>query len=91
MWVLKVKVITLLWPKVMYIQKFKPDFLRNYFAALNPILYESFQGEGNENLILWRRIVVHSPIFQTKDIPHNYAGFQWLSFEGRSKISTSTR
>ena len=32
MWVLKVKVITWPWPKVVYIQKFKPDFLRNYWA-----------------------------------------------------------
>ena len=29
--------------KAVYIQKFKPDFLRNYFADLNQILYESFQ------------------------------------------------
>ena len=27
----------------MYIQKFKLDFLRNYCADLNQILYESFQ------------------------------------------------
>ena len=39
------------WPKVMYILKFKPDFLRNYCAVLNQILYESFQVQGNENLI----------------------------------------
>ena len=26
------------WPKVVYIQKFKPDFLRNYFADLNQFL-----------------------------------------------------
>ena len=32
-----------------YIQKFKPDFLRNYFADLKQILYESFQVQGNEN------------------------------------------
>ena len=38
-------------PKVMYIQKLKPDFLRNYGADLNQILYESFQGQGNENLM----------------------------------------
>ena len=30
--------------KVVYIQKFKPDFLRNYFADLNQIFYESFPG-----------------------------------------------
>ena len=36
-------------PKVVYIQKFKPDFLRNYFADQNQIFYESFQVQGNEN------------------------------------------
>ena len=35
----------------MYIQKFKPDFLRNYCAVLNQILYESFHVQGNENLL----------------------------------------
>ena len=30
--------------KVVYIQKFKPDFLRNYLADLNQIFYESFPG-----------------------------------------------
>ena len=35
----------------MYIQKFKPDFLRNYCADLNQISYESFQVQGNENLM----------------------------------------
>ena len=30
--------------KVMYIQKFKPNFLRNYFANLNQFFYESFPG-----------------------------------------------
>ena len=35
---------------VMYIQKFKLDFLRNYCTDLNQILYESFQVQGNENL-----------------------------------------
>ena len=39
------------WPKVVYIQKFKMDFLRNYCAALNQILYESFHEQGNENLM----------------------------------------
>ena len=34
-----------------YIQKFKRDFLRNYFFDLNQILYESFQVQGNENLM----------------------------------------
>ena len=53
MWVLKVKVISWPWPKVMNIWKFKPDFLRNYFADLNQILYESFEVQGNENLMTW--------------------------------------
>ena len=39
------------WPKVVYIQKFKPDFLRIYCADLNQISYESFQIQGNENLM----------------------------------------
>ena len=39
------------WPKVVYIQKFKMDFLRNYCAYLNQIFYESFQVQGNENLM----------------------------------------
>ena len=38
-------------PKVVYIVKFKLDFLRNYCAILNQILYESFQIQGNENLL----------------------------------------
>ena len=38
-------------PEVVYIKKFKPDFLRNYCAILNQILYESFQVQGNENLL----------------------------------------
>ena len=46
---MKVKVIS--WPKAVYIQKFKPDFLRNYCADLNQIFYESFQVPGNENLM----------------------------------------
>ena len=29
----------------------KPDFLRNYFANLNQIFFESFQVQGNENLM----------------------------------------
>ena len=40
------------WPKVMYIQTFKLDFLRNYCTDLNQILYESFQVQGNENLMI---------------------------------------
>ena len=31
--------------------KFKPDFLRKYWAMLNQILYESFQVQGNANLM----------------------------------------
>ena len=31
--------------------KFKPNFLRDYSANLNQILYESFQGQGNEKLM----------------------------------------
>ena len=53
MWVLKVRVISWPWPKVVYIQKFKPDFLRNYCVDLNQTLYESFQVQGNENLMTW--------------------------------------
>ena len=45
------KVIFLPWPKVVYIQKFKPDFLRSYCADLNQIFCESFQVQGNENLM----------------------------------------
>ena len=48
MWVLKVKVISWPWPEVVYIQKFKPDFLRNYYVDLNQTLYESSQVQGNE-------------------------------------------
>ena len=29
----------------------KMDFLRNYCVDLNQILYESFQVQGNENLV----------------------------------------
>ena len=52
-WVLKVKVISWPWPMVVYIQKFKLDFLRNDCSDLNQILYESFQVQGNENLMTW--------------------------------------
>ena len=31
--------------------KFKPDFLRNYCVNLNQTLHESFQVQGNENLM----------------------------------------
>ena len=53
MWVLKVKVISWPWPKVVYIQKIKLDFLRNYCADLNQTLYKSFQVQGNKNLMMW--------------------------------------
>ena len=43
MWVVKVKVISWPWPKVVYIQNFKLDFRRNYFANLNQIFYEAFR------------------------------------------------
>ena len=43
MWVLKVKVISWPWPKVVYIQKIKPDFLRNYFVDLNQIFMKAFR------------------------------------------------
>ena len=36
------------WPKVMYIQKFKPNFLSNKCATLNQSFYESFQVQGIE-------------------------------------------
>ena len=32
-------------------KKFKLNFLRNYCADLNQTLYESFQVQGNENLL----------------------------------------
>ena len=50
--VLKVKIIFWPWLKVVYVQKFEPDFL-NYFADLNQIFYESFQVQGNANLMTW--------------------------------------
>ena len=39
MWVLKVKVISWPWPKVIYIWKLKLAFLRNDWANLNQILF----------------------------------------------------
>ena len=53
MWVLKVKVISWPWPKVIYIQNLKLAFLRNHWANQSQILYVSFQVEGNENLLTW--------------------------------------
>ena len=38
-------------PRSCTYKKFKPDFLRNYFADLNKKFYESFQVQGNENLM----------------------------------------
>ena len=32
-------------------KKIKPDFLRNCYAVLNQILYESFQVQVNQNLM----------------------------------------
>ena len=45
------KVCEYYWPKVVYIQKFKPDFLRPTVAISTKSFYESFQLHGNENLI----------------------------------------
>ena len=53
MWVLKVKVISWPWPKVIYIQNLKLAFLRNHWANQSQILYVSFQVQGNENLSIW--------------------------------------
>ena len=36
----------------MYIQNFNLDFLRNHCDDLNQILYESFQVQGNEYLMI---------------------------------------
>ena len=38
-------------PNAVNIQNFKPNFLRNNYAVLNQILYESFQVQENENLM----------------------------------------
>ena len=51
MWVLKVKVISWPWPKVIYIWELKLVFLRNYWANQSQILYVSFQVLENENLL----------------------------------------
>ena len=50
MWVLKVKVISWPWPKVIYIWTLKLAFLRNHLANQSQILYASFQELENENL-----------------------------------------
>ena len=44
MWVLKVKVISWPWPKVIYIQNLKLAFLRNHLANQSQILYVSVSG-----------------------------------------------
>ena len=49
MWVLKVKVISKLWPKVSYIWNFKLAFLRYHLANQIQILHVSFQVQGSEN------------------------------------------
>ena len=41
-WVLKVKVISWPWPKIIYIWKLKLAFLRNHLANQSQILYVSF-------------------------------------------------
>ena len=38
-------------PRSCTYKKIKPDFLRNYCVDLNQTLYESFQVQGNENLM----------------------------------------
>ena len=38
-------------PRSCTYKKFKLDFLRNYLANLIQIFYESFQVQGNENLM----------------------------------------
>ena len=49
MWVLKVKVISeMTLAQGCVHTKIKLDFLRNYCATLNEILYESFQVQGND-------------------------------------------
>ena len=53
MWVLKVKVISWPWPKVIYIQNLKLAFLRNHWANQSQILYVRFQVQENENLLTW--------------------------------------
>ena len=40
------RVISRPWPKVMYIQKFKPDFLRSYCAVMNEIIVCSNDDSG---------------------------------------------
>ena len=37
--------------KLVYIQKFEPNFLINYCAILNQISYESVKVQGNKNLL----------------------------------------
>ena len=89
MWVLRVKVISWPWPKVVYIQKFKPDFLRIYFADLNQFFYESFQVHGNENLMTWcwspfknllllnRQADLHETWYVASGTPAHHSLFKW--------------
>ena len=53
MWVLKVKLISWPWPKVIYIRNLKLAFLKNHWAHQSQILYVSFQVQGNEILSTW--------------------------------------
>ena len=39
-------------PRSCTYKKVKVDFLRNCYTDLNQILYESFQVQGNENLMI---------------------------------------
>ena len=51
MWVLKVKVISWPWPKVIFIWKLKLAFLRNHFTNQSQIFYVSFQELGKWKFI----------------------------------------
>ena len=54
MWVLKVKVISWPWSKVIYIRNLKLAFLRNHWANQSQILYVSFQVLCNKEMkIYW--------------------------------------
>ena len=70
-WVLKVKVISWPWPKVIYIQNLKLAFLRNHWANQSQILYVIFQVQGNENfsdvmmLVTWPRWPPYSYMVKT--------------------------
>ena len=51
--VLKVKVISWPWPKVIYIQNLKLAFLRNHWANQSQILYKAFRYKEMSNLSTW--------------------------------------